>query len=278
MPAQVASVVMRFRPPADSLSTFVDRFWSWESPVPCELPLLLPGIGAECLFHFGSPPLVRENDGTEWRLPQAHFFCLRTRSCKLVAEGPVGFVSVRFRGSGARYFGALGMHELRDDFRPARESLGEGTEELCARLARETTFAARALLVEHFLLARFKAPTSEQLRADLLIDRLYYSPEGESIAAIADRLGFSARQVERIVGRHAGMTPKVFRRVSRMHHVMRDLFVSGRIDYLDTALSRGYYDQSHFVHEVRELTGKAPLQVLAPENRMSHFYNTSLRS
>ena len=89
-------------------------------------------------------------------------------------------------------------------------------------------------------------------------------------------MGFSAIVFERVVGGAAGLTPKRFQRVARLHHTMRHLLLARETDYLDAALERGYYDQSHFIHETGELTGCTPGELLTRESFMSHFYNPRL--
>jgi len=57
---------------------------------------------------------------------------------------------------------------------------------------------------------------------------------------------------------------------------VRHLLLARETDYLDAALARGYYDQAHFIHEFRALSGQTPTQLLTPETFMSHFYNPRL--
>lgn len=265
-----------FSPPPAALRPFVERIWSWESDCPVPLPLLLPGTGADLVLHYQPPFLALGRDGSRHAVAAAQISCLRTHACRLVAQGPVGFVAVRFRTSAIRHFGRLPMGDLIDRFAPAAEHFGPEVDELPGRLATEPGFPKRAALVIRFLMTRLAREAPTLAMADRALDVLYYGDPARSVAELADTVGYSGRQLERLVGEAAGLTPKRFRRVARLHHTVRHLLLAEETDYLDAALARGYYDQAHFIHEVRELTGRTPRQLLTPESFVSHFYNPRL--
>ncbi len=266
----------RFALPPPPLRPFVERIWAWESDCPVPLPLLLPGTGADLVLHFHPPFLALGGDGSRHAVAAAQISCLRTHACRLIAQGPVGFVAVRFRMSAIRHFGRLSMGDLIDRFAPAAEHFGPEVDELPGRLAALPGFPERVELVIRFLMTGLARETPARAMADRALDALYYGDPARSVAELADAVGYSGRQLERLVGEAAGLTPKRFRRVARLHHTVRHLLLAEKADYLDAALERGYYDQAHFIHEVNELTGRTPRQLLTPESFVSHFYNPRL--
>ncbi len=271
------SIIRRcFAPPPAPLRPFVERIWSWESDCPVSLPLLLPGTGSDLVFHYRVPFVAIEHSGVRHVPAAAHLFCLRTFSCRLAPQGAVGFVSVRFRASAIRHFGRLRMGDLIDRFPAAAEHFGAAVDELPAQLAALPDFDARAERVSRFLLARLEGAAPVVAMADRALDALYYGAPEAKVADLADTLGYSGRQLERLVGAAAGMSPKRFRRLVRLHHTVRHLLLTEEPDYLDASLERGYYDQAHFIHEMGDLTGRTPGQVFTPESFMSHFYNPRL--
>lgn len=276
-PAAEPPILRTFAPPSAALRPFVERLWSWESECPVPLPLLLPGTGADLMLHYRTPFLaLRADNGDGGAVPAAHLTCLRTHARRLVAPGPVGFVAVRFRTSAIRHLGRLRMDELIDRFPDAAEHFGPEVDELPARLASLPDFAARARCVERFLLGRIGCGAPELAPGDHAVDALYYAEPGATVADVAEDLGYSGRQFERLVGGAAGMPPKRFQRIARLNHTLRQLFLAREPDYLDAALERGYYDQAHFIHETGELTGHTPRELLTPESFLSHFYNPRL--
>lgn len=264
------------RPPV-SLRPFVERIWSWEARTGVPLPVLMPGTGADLFIHFASPFGVVHDDGRVM-LSQVHLTCLRSLACRLVATGPVGFVAVRFRSSALRHFGTVAMADLLDRFPDASEVLGRDIEAMPDRLAGLPDFAARSAVVADYLTARLAKCGAVYGRGDRAADALYYGTADSRIADIADSLGYSDRQFERDVRYACGISPKRFARVCRLHHTVRSVLVSGRRDTLDSALKHGYYDQAHFLHEFKSLTGMRPCDFFTPAAFVSHFYNTKWQS
>lgn len=258
------------------LQPYVDRIWSWESNKAAPLPIFLPGTGAEFIIHYRKPFLAETADGGWRRLPQTHFACLRTRSCRLLADGPVGFLSARMRGSSLRHLGSRGLAELIDGFEPAALAFGPEVEFLPEALASADGFPERAELVEQFLLRQAEHHRAARDESDALIDALYYGSGYESIEELSQRVGLSRRQLERRVLATSGLRPKQFQGLARLHHTVRELMLAAQPEYLDVALARGYYDQAHFIHDFRKFTGRSPGEVLTPRSFMSHFYNTPL--
>jgi methylphosphotriester-DNA--protein-cysteine methyltransferase len=58
--------------------------------------------------------------------------------------------------------------------------------------------------------------------------------------------------------KHVGLSPKRFARVRRLQRVLQSIPDSGGIDWCDIAARHCYTDQSHFIHDFRDLTGLTP--------------------
>lgn len=76
---------------------------------------------------------------------------------------------------------------------------------------------------------------------------------GSAVAAVAERVGLSARQLHRRALAAFGYGPKTLARVLRMNRAL-DAARAGR-PFADTAVACGYADQAHLAREVRALTG-----------------------
>jgi AraC-like DNA-binding protein len=85
---------------------------------------------------------------------------------------------------------------------------------------------------------------------------------GFSAAELADKAGFSQRRFIELFRNEIGITPKRFSRLRRFREVISALQGQQRADWTDLALSHGYFDQSHLIHEFREFSGLAPGEYL----------------
>ncbi|MFC5634932.1 helix-turn-helix domain-containing protein [Streptomyces bullii] len=84
---------------------------------------------------------------------------------------------------------------------------------------------------------------------------------GRSVAATADELGLTARQLHRRSLTAFGYGPKTLARVLRLRRALA-LARSG-LSLAQTAARAGYADQAHLTRDVRELTGLRPRDLLA---------------
>jgi len=71
-----------------------------------------------------------------------------------------------------------------------------------------------------------------------------------------------------------GVSPKYFARVARMQQVARRLALSPHERLFDLALDVGYFDQAHFSHDLRALTGLSPRDLRTVLTRPAHFYHS----
>jgi hypothetical protein len=120
-----------FVPVEQALRRYVDRIWSWEG-MPSELPTLMPGTGAELVFHHGSRVTAHTATGPA-PLPRAHLLCLRRQRWPLTADGPVVFSAVRLRAGALTQLTDIPAAELVDRvvevsdlFGPAGRALASG--------------------------------------------------------------------------------------------------------------------------------------------------------
>src|ERR1700674_4318786 len=107
-----------------------------------------------------------------------------------------------------------------------------------------------------------------------------------SISDLANRIGLSARQLERRFRTEVGIGPKLFGRMKRFQRVFRTID-DPKLNWVDVAVDCGYYDQSHLIRDFREFSGDTPTALLAAEfdltrhflqsGPMSHFSNTLAR-
>lgn len=92
--------------------------------------------------------------------------------------------------------------------------------------------------------------------------RLVRAPGGIPIAALADEVGWSQRQLESRFREQVGVTPKAASRVLRLQRALR-LLVSDGASVAWVAATVGYNDQAHFSHECKSMTRCSPRDFLA---------------
>ncbi len=78
-----------------------------------------------------------------------------------------------------------------------------------------------------------------------------------SIRQLSDHLCISPRQLCRRFTEKVGVTPKRFARIKRFNYISYCMITEGD-KWADLVYQGGYYDQSHFIKDICEFSGKNP--------------------
>jgi AraC-like DNA-binding protein len=175
-------------------------------------------------------------------------------------------VWVGFRFGGARPF-----------FRAPAAAFGEQLVDLSAlwggegAVLRERMLAARTPLeslrvLESVLLGQGLRPL-ELDPAGVVATRALH--RGSTVSEAADRLGWTQKRLGRLFGEQVGLAPKRFARVRRFQRLLRRAAATSDTDWARLAAECGYHDQSHLIHEFRDLAGMTPTEY-APRSPAEH--------
>ncbi|MEM9075776.1 MAG: helix-turn-helix domain-containing protein [Bacteroidota bacterium] len=83
-----------------------------------------------------------------------------------------------------------------------------------------------------------------------------------NLSTIMDATGYSYSTLERYFKKETGLTPKKFQTLQRFKKVLRELSTTKNQDWQHYVLEYGYYDQSHFIKEMKRFTGHTPSELL----------------
>lgn len=246
--------------PGKALRPYVECYWLARGRANSEVAgveLLHPNGATGLLFNFGG---VLERDGE--RLSGACWVDgPKRRTARLAVGETLDLLGVRFLpGMAFPFLGeslaALAGGELMPGGALRRLEL----ENLHERLLQAPDLTVRLALLENYLLERLRrygAPEEPVLTASLgWLQRCHGQA---SIAALVEALPFGQRHLERLFQRHMGLSPKRYARLLRVAR-SRDLIKQGGAanSLTDTALAAGYFDQSHFIHDFKAVTGFTP--------------------
>lgn len=216
----------------------IDEVWASDAAWPTELRIL-PDGGAD-LIWLGSDLVVAGPD----------------RAARLVrrpADAPPA-CGVRFLPGAAR--AALGWpgEALVDATVPAAEVLGvDAAGRLSEQLAASPA-AARPSILARWAVSDARAVDRRDPAVALAADLLRADPSLR-VRVIADRAGYSERQLRRRVQREVGLAPKHLARILRLRRTITLAEADPALSLTDAALAGGYADQAHLSHDCADLGG-----------------------
>lgn len=146
---------------------------------------------------------------------------------------------------------AVDHTEAAEHFLPVRDELDALTE----KLSLAADHAARVCLLEAFLTRGLRRRTPDPL-IGAAVDWLVQAPATSRIGQLATYIGLSQSALERRFRRDVGVTPRRFLSLQRLQRVLKLQPAAESLTAL--AHDAGYFDQAHFNHEFKSVTGLAP--------------------
>jgi AraC-like DNA-binding protein len=246
---------------APSLARYVEHLWLVRGHLPARWRnMILPDGAMELIINLGDPQkLCASNDYTRHTLFRHSWLSgERTEPIVIDEEGYVHLVGVRFRAGGAWPFLGLPLREFTDQVTELDPVLGRDASRLRQQAGEATDDNERFALVEAWLTARMRQRREPARAVSYAINVIRHGGEPVRIGQIADEAGLSHKHLLREFDRCVGLKPKVFARVCAFQKAVEWIGQKTGVDWADTAIACGYYDQAHFIREFRAFSGLTP--------------------
>jgi AraC-like DNA-binding protein len=253
--------------PPPPLSHFVELFWYYEgSTVTHEQERILPDGMTELVIDLGDDNLRvydAENPQRVQRFPGAVICGPHSQPFVIDTANQVAIIGVHFKAGGAFPFFRFPASELHDTHISLEDAWGLSAYDLRGQLLEAQTVESRFAILEVFLMAHVAHSLTRHPAVDYALQALRCDPTTQTIRDVTVKIGFSHKRFIQLFSKEVGLTPKLFSRVVRFQHVLRQIGRGQSVDWADMALAHGYFDQAHFIHDFQSFSGLTPAIYLA---------------
>jgi AraC-like DNA-binding protein len=261
--------------PAPPLAQFVELFWYQKGDIPAHSKERLMPDGATTmvinlhidelpLFDPHNPSLFTYCRGSILHGSRSEFAVIDTRYMEEI-------IGVQFRVGGAFPFFNMPADELNNAMLSLETLWGAGADDLRSRLLEAQSLRDKFRVVEQFLLLQAVQPLSRHRAVDFALREFRNT---RTVSNVTDQIGLSATRFIQVFREEVGLTPKLFCRVQRFQQVLRMIHCEQNIDWVSVALTCGYFDQAHFIHDFQAFSGFNPMTYLT--QRSDHFNHVPL--
>jgi AraC-like DNA-binding protein len=209
------------------------------------------------VFHYGPPSKYKKGASNEYIEPGFVICGQQTNHYDLSLSGNTGMILITFWPHGFRAFYNLSVKELLNENIPLNLLLKQEADILEDKLLNATDNEQRIAYFENFF--------SEKLIINRDFDRIDYAIKlienckGQiKTQQLSHEVCLGIKQFERIFSNHVGLNPKKFASIIRFQHVVQMKKKFKELNMYQLAFDNGYYDQSHFIHDFKSLTGLSP--------------------
>lgn len=226
--------------PSEDISFAVKCFWEYENRDDDIQHTIFPNGYFELFMIFEGHELI-----------SVFLSGLRTKPFDVYIPKGITVSAIRFSLSASEYILDREIGSILDDTLPLDNAFW-GLEELSA-----LSFPDRAAEITRKLLDRIWRKEPEP--GKLLLLKTVYTPD-LSVRDVSDMTGWDRRRINRYFNSQFGLSLKTFLSIVRL----RSSFESVKDGILYPELN--YYDQSHYIKEVRKYTGESPKELLKNED------------
>lgn len=167
-------------------------------------------------------------------------------------------IYVCFKPGGARAFLPMPAAELTNQVVDLSMLWGTAAFDLREQLQAAQANDDRVRILERFLLARVAWEQAPHPAVTFALAEFLAGHKRRSISEVTTHLSLSPKRFIHLFEEAVGLTPKVFCRVLRFQEVLCLIENGQRISWADLALSCGYFDQAHFIHDFQAFSGLRP--------------------
>jgi len=270
--------------PHPLLAAYIECYWSAlaDRPPFREQESLIPDGTIELMFNFGDN-YAQIKDGESCTVKGSHVIGIRKQSLIISQTRKQNIFSIRFKPGGSYPFFHIPVHLFSNAFFQIEDLLGKEYRILEEQMA-ETGNKERVVLADNFLLKKIYN-TSDAYSFVAKCSKALLQCPAISINELAAQFNTNYKTLERRFKTVMGLTPAELLKIKRFNDAVLAMYSCRHTSLTGIAHECGYYDQSHFIREFKQLTNFTPrdflkeqftiVQVIQPAlaNRMAKLYN-----
>ncbi|MBU0476185.1 MAG: helix-turn-helix domain-containing protein [Bacteroidetes bacterium] len=211
---------------------------------------------ATMVFHYGSPSKFQKKNSSIYIEPNLVICGQQTSYYDLSLSGKTGMILIVFRPHGVKSFFNFPITELLNENLSLQDLAINETKELEDKLLNSPNNKQRVIHLENFLIKRL-IQNNEFERVEHAIKIIENSKGQIKAQDIAQEVCLGIKQFERTFSKYVGVNPKKFASIIRLQNVIQ-MKSKHKKSMTQIAFDSGYYDQSHFIHDFKCLTGLTP--------------------
>jgi len=164
---------------------------------------------------------------------------------------------INFKPGGLYKIFHLPVHHFINRSQDARVFLGQQIIEIGDQL-REISLSGKIELINNWLTGLLKSQKNTNASIDEAIRLIEGNNGNISIRELEQATYTTKRTLERRFLEQVGFHPKTFSRLVRFNRVIHFIETNLNVPWRQLADAFGFYDQSHFIHEFKTLSGRLP--------------------
>jgi AraC-like DNA-binding protein len=227
---------------------------------------LIPKGQSFLILNFGDSISLQEEEKTTTISQKEIVAPIDYKSKFLLQEGEVNLLGISFLGDGLFHFLSNPIEDLGFEVPTKCKKVIEGFR----NSYKGDSFTESSMNIEQFLVQSFQSFSPD--RIDRFIQLIHETNGTENINSICDQLSLNIRYVQLQFKKRIGISPKRYAKIIRFNHFLDQVLSEDKADWMQIVADLNYHDQSHLIHEFRQLTNLSPSQLFEARDSLYHRY------
>ncbi len=215
--------------------------------------LIVPDNSVEMLFTQN--PFYRTSEKGESAVLRSHLSGLKTKP-QYIQTDSSPLLSIRFRPCCLHHFTSVPIRYTINESISLQEIFGKKIAEIEEELYESCSVEKQLEICENFLMKQL----STHYNPDPVFDQIVASMHCSSVklSELSKTYGISIRGIERKFESKLGLSPAKYQKIIRFVKASNLKSWQFSKNLTNVAYSNNYYDQNHFIKDVRQFTGLKP--------------------
>ena len=256
--------------PSEMLKPYIDYYYVSDMNFPsinlCKKQRVFPYGNIILVFHYKQPYFFQKKDEKGEIEPKTVICGQQTTYYDLTPSKDSGMIFIVFKPYGARMFFNMPMNEIYDQNIAFEYIVGNEALEIEDKIQHTVTIEEKAAIIDGYLVQKL---VQNKLNSRQIIDVFNQINHGNrpiSVKQLAEISCLSKKQFERHFSEMVGINPKKYLRIVRFQKARLLKKQNPFLDFTSLGYECGYYDQAHFIHDFKKLTGLTPRVFFNPSN------------
>lgn len=252
--------------PTLALEAFVECYFSWSSEgvaiqnFEVESP---PNGFCSMVFNLGDDYFLKNKKFERLQVPRCFVGGQSIYTYKLFLNGIIHMCGIVFKPAALATLFKLPTFQYTEE-RISLYSIFQQPiiDDIYHQLEKANDGNAQVKILEEFLLNHASKNKPNPDHIDEIANKIIASNGMITVAEMTKNVFTSRRNFERQFFKKVGLSPKYYARIARMSYLMNAIAGKKEVEWKKLFLKLEYYDQSHFIKDFLEFTGRTPQQYL----------------
>lgn len=254
------------------LKSLIKYYWLLESDFEIEISnTLLPVNNIDIMINY-SEKITYEKDSKVIEAGKIHFNGVRKSADIIMQRGKLKVLGISFFPWGIYPLLKIPVNEFTNQSINMEDILKEFTIKLEDKLIGNNMSMEENIKIIESELIREINFSYMNINIMKLFESFYSYPAYLNIKSYSKKYNINIKQMERIFLKYTGVSPKVFKKISRFQNIINNL--QNYKSLTELAHHYDYYDQSHFIKEFKVFSKVSPKQFLKEKVSIKQIMNS----